>query len=936
MTHDRRLIEDSLPLEAISFQSAREKSIRHGHISTLHIWWARRPLAAMRAAIFASLIPAPKDEAERARLHTLIGGTYNPEKGVWEGGICDWDSVKDGDSPVIDEARRLIAAQYPDAPPKVLDPFMGGGSTGLEALRLGCEAHGVELNPVAYLIELCTLVYPQKYGQPIPRSEYEAARPWLQEAHAAADGGAGTQQAMPLDADELVNPLAEDIRYWGNWVLEHSKSQVGHLYSDSEGNDVLAYFWAKTAICPNPTCQATMPLIGQYWLVKRDKTKIAVKPQVSTSEKLISFEIISANEADFDISAGTMKRSSASCLVCEQSCSAEYLQESQIASDRSHDQLMAIVLNRKEGGRNYRGVELHDQEIYQEALARWQDTLELTDSTGMSALPFEEFPYLRSIFNIHVYGARTWADLFNPRQAVTLVSLAQSVQAAIAQINEEGIEAEYRTALATYLGVLFDRVLVRMTAYNIWDSTTESVMQIFNQGQSLPMRWDYVEVNPFSTAGGGSWSNSIDYICLVVEHTSKTSSAGAALHAGTALRLPYSDSLIHAVVTDPPYYDSVPYADLSDFFYVWLRRNLADEHSSVFYTPLTPKMEEIVQLAERNERYSHKDKQHYELQLKQAFTEAARTLESNGIFTTVFAHKSTAAWEAAINALLEASLVITASWPLHTESRNRLRAKDSAALASSIFIVCRKRTAFADGLFDDVRAELRDSVRDRLDFFWSQGIRGADFFISAIGPAVAVFGQYRQVRKLTGEVVTAAELLDLVQEMVSDYALAKVMNGRYRMGAVDATTRFYVMYRWSYGNQKIPADDARRLAQALGAEVDELIHRRELLKQSGEDVTLRGPLERDNEHLGEVGRDGMNAPLVDVVHRAVLLWRANDRRALAEFLAANAQGREDSVRAVAQAIASILPEGDREKQLLEGFLSGQDSLPSVPRQERLL
>ena len=251
MTYDRRLIEDSLPLEVISEQSAREKSIRHGHISTLHIWWARRPLAAMRAAIFASLIPAPKDEAERAYLHALIGD------------IVNWDSVNHGNSARIKEARALIRQHYPDAPPKVLDPFMGGGSTGLEALRLGAEAYGVELNPVAYLIQLCTLVYPQKYGQ--PKTVHAAPEPELEQTEIPGMEDERPRQIdmdMPTDEPHIIqNPLADDVRKWGMWVLEEARKEIGHLYADPEGRTIVAYLWARTAKCPNPQCGAEMPMV---------------------------------------------------------------------------------------------------------------------------------------------------------------------------------------------------------------------------------------------------------------------------------------------------------------------------------------------------------------------------------------------------------------------------------------------------------------------------------------------------------------------------------------------------------------------------------------------------------------------------------------------------------------------------------------------------
>jgi len=450
------------------------------------------------------------------------------------------------------------------------------------------------------------------------------------------------------------------------------------------------------------------------------------------------------------------------------------------------------------------------------------------------------------------------------------------------------------------------------------------------------MVWDYAEVNPFS-GFTGDWNSAVGWVVQVIEHASAAAAVPALLKQGDASRLTLEDDFLDAVVTDPPYYDAVPYADLSDFFYVWLKRTLGDLYPEVFATPLTPKSAEIVEMSRLDKaRYGHKDKAFYEGQMTKAFAEAGRVLKPDGVVVVVFAHKSTAAWETLLNSLLTAGLVVSASWPLNTEMSTRLRARDSAALASSIFIVCRRRAADEEGFFDDVRRAMGARIQERLDFFWSQGIRGADFFISAIGPAVEVFGRYRAVRKLSGEVVTVAALLDLVQEAVADYALSRVLNGRYKMGAVDAPTRFYVMYRWSYGAEKLLFDDARRLAQALGAEVSELL-RGGLLKQSGDSVTMPSANERKKqERLGEAGRDGAAPPVIDVLHRAVLIWQEGDRRALAEYLAQHALGREDAVHAVAQALVNALPQGDRERQLYENYLQGSSDLPDVPQQRRLL
>jgi putative DNA methylase len=913
MTHDRRLIEDSLPLEAISFQSAREKSIRHGHISTLHIWWARRPLAAMRAAIFASLVPAPRDEKEREYLHQLVAD------------IADWDHVKDGNSPRIEEAKALIRKYHPDGPPKVLDPFMGGGSTGLEALRLGCEAHGVELNPVAYLIELCTLVYPQKYGQLIPRGEYESRPGTLPPPESDASG----QHALNFESDEMINPLAEDVRRWGLWVLEQARAEIGHLYEDPEGRTIVGYIWARTAKCPNPACGAEMPMVHQWWLVKKSDRKVAVHPVVDHEHKTVSFEIAEDDEIDFDPDDGTMRRGSIRCEMCGQSPNIDYLRE-EGRSDRLGTVPMAVIYDRpNQSGKGYRGVDDFDKECFEQAARLLGERLEREpDAAPNEPLP----PYGTLGFRVNNYGLTQWDSLFNARQILSLLVFLEEVLLAYDSIADVAGDPDYARAVATYLAFAIDKLADRNSTLCRWISNAEKPAGTFGR-QALPMVWDYVETNLI--AGSWGWLEQLDWILKGIEHFSLTGRLTAKLYQGNAARLGPYDSLVDSVITDPPYYDAVPYADLSDFFYVWLKRSVGALYPDIFVTPLTPKSSEIIQEPARHES-ADKAKQFYESQMTKAFSEAQHVLEPEGIFIVVFAHKSTSAWETLINSLLQAGLVVTASWPLHTERPGRLRAMDSAALASSIFIVCRKRTADAEGFYDDVQADLRAHINERLDFFWRQGIRGADFFISAIGPAVSVFGQYRQVRKLTGEVVTAAELLDLVQERVADYALGKVMNGRYRMGTVDAPTRFYVMYRWSYGAQKLPFDDARRLAQGIGAEVDELMHRLDLLKQSGEDVTLLGPRDRSkDEHLGETGRDGMASPLIDVLHRSVLLWQSGDRRALAEFLAVHAMGREDGLHAVAQALVNVLPDGDRERQLLEGFLTGQDNLPDVPYSPRL-
>ncbi len=919
MTQNRRLIEVNLPLVEISAQSSREKSIRHGHISTLHIWWARRPLAACRAAVFATLMDAPEDEAEREKLEDLIAT------------IVDWDHVKDGNSPKVEQAKALIREQFGGRAPRVLDPFAGGGAIPLEAQRLGCEAHAVDLNPVAHLIELCTLVYPQKYagGVPGPSQAPEQGRLPGMEPEAQQLRMAGLEQP----AGERT--LASDVERWGNWVLEQARAEIGQFYENPVGDDtIVAYLWARTVKCPNPACGATMPLVKQFWLRrKRNKTKVALKPVVDYEGKQVSFEVVRGKDIDFDPSRGTSSRGSATCLVCNQVADVKYVRAEGKAGRMGQMPLAVVTTGGYGEGKGYRPFTPQDVAQFEAAQARLEK-LEAEHEGRWSLVPDEPLPAAETLgFRVQRYGITKWGHLFSPRQALTLVTFAAKVREVYDCVLVETDDANYACAIATYLSVALDRQANQTANICRWHNTGEKLEGVFSR-QALPMVWDYAEVNPFS-GSTGDWTGALDWITRVIEHCSYADGQPADAQRGTVTRLSYPEGSFDAVVTDPPYYDAVPYADLSDFFYVWLKRTVGELYPAIFRSPLAPKSAEIIQEPARHAD-SETAKDFYEQEMTQAFREIHRVLTPEGRCAVMFAHKTTSAWETLITGLLEAELVTTASWPLHTEMGTRLRAHDSAALASSILLICRKRDPDAGvGYYDDIRRQLEDRIRERLDFFWAQGIRGSDFFISAIGPALEVFGRYAEVRRLSGEPVTVGEFLTHVREIVTDYALSQVLRDG-GVGAVDPATRFYVLWRWAYAGNQVPFDDGRVLAQALGAEIDDLMHKTDLL-QGRTNLKLRGPKQRSRreEDLGEP-KGGIPAPLIDVVQRACALWEKGERVALSEFLSRSLHGREETFWNVAQSLSEILPEGDKEKQMLHGLLVSQDRLPDVSRQERLL
>lgn len=405
-------------------------------------------------------------------------------------------------------------------------------------------------------------------------------------------------------------------------------------------------------------------------------------------------------------------------------------------------------------------------------------------------------------------------------------------------------------------------------------------------------------------------------VLRVIEDISRMNSSPATISQASASELPWPDNFFDAVLTDPPYYDNVPYGYISDFFYVWLKRTLGELYPDLFATPLTPKSEEIV--AYTNGGGAENAKARFEEMLTQAFRNVERVLKPGGVAVIVFAYPKTEAWEAVIGGLLKAGVYLTGSWPIHTEMQARLRAQESATLASSIYMVCRKRTTKEIGEFPRVKLGIEQRVRERLDEFWNEGIRGADFFMSAIGPAVEVFGRYERVEKLSGEPVEVKELLQYVRTVVSEYALEHIL-GSAELGGVDPETRFYLLWRWTYNNARVPFDEARKLATAVGTEITQLWNEGNLVSKEKEYVRVLGPKEREKDT--KFLRQEKFRTMVDALHRALIHWERNEQKKLDEHLA-QTYGSSDTFWRVAQHIAEVLPDGDKERQLLQGLLYG--------------
>jgi putative DNA methylase len=978
----KRLIEVALPLKEVSEQSAREKSIRHGHISTLHIWWARRPLAACRAVVFASLIPDPDDpecpESFRELIRELLGpGEYKEQfapKNVYGAGIEDtprnrclefikylvrWENSNKPE--YIEPARKLIALAHkflhPHADgdaPKVLDPFAGGGAIPLEALRLGCEAHAVDLNPVAHLIELCTLVYPQKYGQPESRPVPEYIKR-LSAHRKAMKRTMGQESASMFDDDEYVeanddlipnveiteaeyrkNPLAADVKFWGHWVLDQARREISQFYpADGDGGVPVAYLWARTITCPNPACGATIPLVRQLWLCKKANKSIAMRLVPDAKSKRCRFEITEGKQIDFDPNQGTMRQGRAACPSCQMIVDGKALRTESKAK-RMGQQLMVVVTAKpNQKGKKYRPATIIDEAVFQRA----SDTLAAAKvKYGPQIVPDEPItpdrpsPNSRGLSGVSRYGLDTFGSLFNERQLLTLTTFVRHVNAAFARLHSK-VDVEYARAVGCYMALCVDELARFTTALNSWKVDAEAIVHVWGR-QALPMVWDYCENN---AAGhhGGTWEYRLDQFMEPVRGICLVPCPAVVKQGATNVGAVHANSWA-AIVTDPPYYDAVPYSDLSDFFYVWLKRSIGDALPNQFRSPLTPKSQEVIAYYGAGTRKINKPPTWYEQEMQKVFLAMHQALNGKGICCIMFAHKSTSAWEVMIGGLIRSGLVVTSSWPIHTEMSSGMVKKDKAMLASSILLACRPRSHDAvDALWDDVRTELRRVAKERLDFFWSQGIRGADFFISAIGPALSVFGQYEHVTKLDGEPVTVGQFLDEVRALVTTYALTKILKTTHT-GTIDAESRFYVVWKWSYVDAKVPADESFKLAQALGMNTEIMWDRTGALEKSGEDVQAVPVAKRMKiKDLGEPNTDGSSASLIDVLHRMCLFREKNDTVGMAEFLNRSGQSSNSSLWLVAQAVSEILPDDEKEKQLMQGLLNQKDGLEEATRQKQL-
>jgi putative DNA methylase len=887
MTDDRRLIEDLIPVEAINEVAQREK-IGHAktHPRKLHLWWARRPLAAARAAVYATLVRADvtPEEARSAE--------YFRE-------LCRWGA----DEARIADARERVLAANGGNPPKVLDMFAGGGAIPLEAARLGCEATAVELNPVAHLIELCMLDYPQRFGP----------------------------------------SLAEDVREWGSRWVERTWERVGDLYppvnasSDHEqlglerdaehGQEErrpIAYLWTRTVRCPNPELgEHRIPLVRQTWLARRKGRHIALKPGIDRQALEVTWEVVEAPHADtlgFD-PGGFSTRGRATCFICGAAVDAAYAREESRRGRMGISPLAAVVVSPTGRGREYLSPGSYP-------LPQETDCLNILEELNVGA-PDEPITDISGHTNVVKYGLTKFGDLFTSRQSSTLCALAQGVREVYDQMLSDEVEPMRAEAVCAYLGLALNRVADRSSTLCRWNNRGEKTENTFAR-QALPMVWDFAEANPF----GGSLADIRDYtnnISEIVAELARMPSR-CEVQRTSATQLPDHDGSYDAMITDPPYYDNIPYADLSDFFYAWLKRSVGFLFPEHLAGESTPKRREMIVAPYRHGGDIEAARAFYEAEMEEAFKEAHRVLKPSAPLVCVYAHKTTLGWASLVEALRRAGFSITEAWPLDTEMPERSVGQGTASLASSIFLVARRREGAGIGDYSAVLRELDEIVTERLDRLTEAGVSGSDLVIATIGAGLRAFTRHSKVERANGEEVAVATFIDEAQSRVLNAILAKVYGLSDGVGAIDARTRFYVISRFSFGYSHVEFDEANNLARSAGVEMSELADSQApLVKIKKDKVTFLDHTDRgDNPELGLVS-NGANAPLIDILHG--VLWRAGHQREKLHDYLVQARFDPEALRAVAQALQGkgLRAEGESkppEAQACERLLGAWKSLIS--------
>ncbi|MFN7672452.1 MAG: DUF1156 domain-containing protein [Planctomycetota bacterium] len=1083
-----RLIEIAFPLKQASIDSVHEKNVRHGHISTLHIWPARRPLAASRAALIATLLPDPGTPEARKELCERIGGKLvkntkkkklpngRVEERVVEetvGGILHWGRETENKDD-LQWFRDQIRKAYGGRAPRVLDPFAGGGAIPLEAMRLGCEVTANDINPVAWFILKCTLEYPQKLaGKKLPLPDFAVRDREFMTAFFESQGLKKTQirtflrdlgierdkqqlqKAIPgmgFDRAFLEADLGWHVRAWGKFVLEEARKELATrypVYADymalSEGGQAwksrpmqrvpvdqdgrpdvaalnrefegkpspnskdkawlddplaprwvakptIAYLWARTVRCKQ--CRAEIPLLKTRWLARSDKRRTLLRWEPKADKSGVVFAVdrsvpvVGANHAarrehDKRIGQGTMTRAGAWCPCCGKvGTVAMELEDIRLegVAGRLGFVMTALAISGPDGT-EHRSPTEHEVACAQVA----EHDLDALFAGIPHGIPNEPTPRgggngAGRAFSVQGYGMMRWRDLFTSRQLFAMGALIRATRATSLQMEQTKLPAVWVEGISSYLNMVLGRTVNYMSTLCLWDSAACEVKQTFLRF-ALPITWDFAEANPLSPADR-YYLGGLSKVALVLDRSS-WGEVGEPPFVTRGSAIGPKLGKFDVVVTDPPYYDAIPYSDLMDFFYVWLRRAIgARGHNQELSERLAPKWnhsEQDGELIDDSSRFDGNAKLSriaYEDGMRRAFASCKAALQVNGRFVVVFANKQPEAWETLVKAVIDAGFVVCGSLPIMTEMRGGIRNFARASLASSVWLVCKCRAdAARPGWDTTVLAEMRTRIRDQLRTFWDAGIRGPDFVWAATGPAMEAYSKHPIVKKADapGDLMTVSEFLRAVRRIVVDFVVGRVLSeathkeaGDEFAGGLDDVTTYYLLHRHDFGMEDAPAGACILYAVSCNLSEGDLADRYDLLLRSGHaggdepevdeneggdaegDVEsgtgstfrlrawkqrnrpgmgLEDSAERSRARSAEHGATSESSaptrviPLIDQVHRLMLLWKAGDQVRVDQYLDARGLRKNGIFPALLQALVELATEGSEERAILESIMT---------------
>ena len=814
----KKLIEVALPLDDINAASAREKSIRHGHPSTLHLWWARRPLATARAVIWSSLVDDPSshpeefptEEAQRRERERLFNILRQ---------LVVWENSNNQD--VLAAAKAEIQKSCHGDVPALLDPFAGGGAIPLEAQRLGLKAYAQDLNPVAGTVNKAMIEIPPRF--------------------------AGQSPVNPQDRAELVRDnwegnagLAADVEYYGQWMRNEAERRIGHLYpkvkvpTDQGGGEatIIAWLWARTVKCPNPACGGTVPLVRSFDLSKKKGKEWHVDLRCHGGEVEFAVEKGKATRE------GTVQRMrGATCPHCRMPIEFEYIRGESCAG-RMSAQLMAVV------GEGPKG------RIYANAS---QEQAIAADVPEPESCPQTKLPPQALGFRVQAYGLTKHKDLFTNRQLTALTTFSELVGEAQERATQDAIAAgmpddgvgldaggtgarAYGEAIGVYLAFVVDQLTNQCSSICGWNAPNTQMRTVFAR-QAIPMTWDYAESNPFSNSSG-CFNN---LFMLALQAFPNLAPAGC--KEGSARQFDaQSDNGMRSIMvsTDPPYYDNIGYADLSDYFYVWLRQSLRRTYPKLFSTMLVPKAEELVATPYRFDGSKERAKEFFEDGMLQTFRQVHEYAREDVPVTIYYAYKqgeadesegdakvASSGWETMLGAIIRAGFSITGTWPVRTEKPGRTIGNGTNALASSIVLVCRKRPADAPAATRrEFVAALKRELRPALDKLRTSNIAPVDLAQSAIGPGMGVYSRYSKVLEADGSEMTVRSALQVINQELDLYFSDQD-------GDLDRESRFCVELYTQCAFNEIRFGEADVLARAKNTSIEGLADRGALHASKG-------------------------------------------------------------------------------------------------------